>query len=210
MLIDREYLYTYKRNFTTVELISKEKHFLTTQYNYSYHLIKGNNNSVFVGHYQEPTSYQFTIAANGVISNKTAINVPIKSKDVLKTVYNSAQNTLVNLLENKVYSVANQNLLYSYESPYYSSIINTQGTTIYGTNNDANWSINENSLHKKEVIKTKLSPLSTSKIATDGYSHFIFENYKGQIISISSGLKRTNLYYGAPNSTRDIFIEILE
>ncbi len=210
VLIDREYLYTYKRNFTTVELISKERHFLTTQYNYSYHLIKGKNNSVFVGHYEEPTCFSFSIDANGTISNKTVINVPIKSKDDLKTVYNSTQNTLVNLLENKVYSVANQSLLYSYESPYYSSILNTQGTTIYGTNNDASWSINENSLHKKEVIKTKLSPLSTSKIATDGYSHFIFENYKGQIISISSGLKRTNLYYGAPNSTRDIFIEILE
>lgn len=210
VFIDREYLYTYKRNFTTVELISKEKHFLTTQYNYSYYLIKANNNTVIVGHYQEPNSYQFTINTNGAIESKVALNIPIKSKEAIQTTYNSAQNTLINLSENKVYSMATKNLLYTYESPYYSSMLNTLGTTVYGTNNDANWSIDNNSLHKKEVIKTKLSPLTTSKITTEGYSHFIFENYKGQIISISSGLKRANLYYNAPNNIRDIFIEILE
>ena len=210
VLIDREYLYTYKRNFTTVELISKEKHFLNTKYNYSYHLLKTSNNTVLVGHYEEPNSYQFTINTNGTVESKVAVNIPIKSKDAIQTMYNAAQNTLINLAENKVYSVATKNLLYTYESPYYSYMLNTLGTAVYGTNNDASWSVNNTSLHKKEVIKTKFSPLTTSKITTDGYSHFIFENYKGEIISISSGLKRANLYYDAPNNIQDIFIEILE
>lgn len=208
VIIDSKNIYTYQRENANFSLVSKTSHFSNSLNDYRYHLLKISNNQIIVGHFNEPKSMSFTMNSIGEITDKKIVNSPLKSKFRKKTIYNSQNESITNLLENRIYSSTTFNLIKSFETPYFPSSVSTNGNFILGTNNNSEWTIDENSLHKKEVQVFDINTNSTKVINTLGYSHLIFEDYLGKTISISSGFKRENLERNT--SKRDIFVEIIE
>ncbi len=52
-----------------------------------------------------------------------------------------------------MYSTNTYSFLESFEEPYFPSGISENGISIFGTNNDPDWQITQESLHAKEAIK---------------------------------------------------------
>ncbi|WP_189605691.1 hypothetical protein [Salinimicrobium marinum] len=201
-------IFTYKRTNANLEFIDKKEHFSTHFGNGNYHLIPLKGNEILVGYFQEPQSFKFSISSTGKISNQQLVNIPIKSRWKKKTLYSPERDYVVNLLENRLYSTNSFNLEDSFEKPYYPSGISRNGNLILGSsNNPDDYSGNESTFERK----IQLYNLSTGKVTTvesKGFPHLLFENYLGQIISISSGFYRQNLENSTPKP--DIFVEVIQ
>jgi len=205
--VSNDHVYTCTRDNANLVVIDKQLHNASNPVNSRYHLLSLENGKIILGHHNNPTSVTFLIDSYGMISNRTIVNVSINSQWQKKTIYNAAQNYLINLLENRIYSITDFSLLESFEQPYYPTGISINGNLILGSNNDPNWSVTDDSLHEKIARIFNRSSQEVNTFASKGYPHLIFENHQGQIISISSGLKRDNLERDSQKP--DIFIEII-
>lgn len=205
---DSETIYTYKRNNTGLEFISKKAHFTANYGNTDYHLIPLKNGEILVGHYQEAKSYKFSINAMGELSEGELVNIPITSRGQKKTFYSPNKDYVINLDENKIYSTLTWNWQESFESPYFPSGISRNGNLILGSNNDPGENITSEAIHEKKARIYNLTTKNVTTVETKGYPHLLFENHQGQIISISSGFKRASLDNFAPK--QDLFVEIVQ
>ena len=127
--------------------------------------------------------------------------------------YCAAADLLVDSDPNRLYSSTTfQNIgsffqnIGSFEKPNFPTGISLDGNRIFGTDNDYGWNIDDNSPHKKEALIFDRSNSTITKIETLGYPQILFENFRGEVISISSGLKKETLYRDVAD-TADIFIE---
>tara|TARA_R110000868_G_scaffold158589_4_gene386827 strand:+ start:27819 stop:29900 length:2082 start_codon:yes stop_codon:yes gene_type:complete len=205
IMSDNDYLMSFKREGNSLLEISRQIHFSEHQAFSSYQILPISNDQIILGHYNENSSLLFTISQTGEITNRTVINSVIRSADESDIKYSSSQNKIFGLKEHNVYSDSNFNLLQTFIEPNFALGISTNGDLILGSNNDPTWSIDENSLHEKKAIVYNLSTQSKKEYNTKGYPHIIFQNYLGELISISSGFKRKNLKDYPPKP--DIFIE---
>lgn len=207
VLSDNQFVYSYSRDNANFTLIDKVPHYNSSQSNYMYHIIKLDNNDFVLGHHDETQGITFSVDGNGNLINKTFVDLPIKSTFNNHTYYNSDQKQVINMLENKIYSTETFEYTRSFDLPYYPTGISNNGTLVLGSNNDPEWQVTDNSLHKKE---TKIFNLTSNFLDTKvsiGYPLLLFENHLGQIISISSGFKRKSLHQENPK--KDLFIEII-
>lgn len=209
IVVNDNNVYTYVRENANITLIDTKPHFTDRQSYYNYQLEVLKNNTLLVGHFEEPTSYLYTLADNGTLNQGQTVSIPILDNWEYDSQYNPAGNYVINFSENRLYSTTNFSLMESFESPYFPSGTSKNGTLIFGSNNDPNWQITPESIHaKKAVIYNRLTK-QTSTITTIGYPHIIFENFLGKIISISSGLKKDNIQQNI-NDRSDLFVEIIE
>lgn len=206
---DGDDVFTYSRDNSNLTLIDTKPHFSNFQSGYDYSIFEIENNQLLVGHINEPNSILYSMDSNGDLTNQSTVALPIKEYGTRKSQYNSTDNYIINFVENKLYSTTNFTLLESFNQPNFGSGISNDGKMIYGSNNDSNWSVNENSQHTKEAIIFNRLTQQTTTITTIGYPHVIFENYNGDVISISSGLKKEDLNQNINNKT-DLFIEIID
>src|SRR5690606_9399134 len=116
---------------------------------------------------------------------KRTVDIPITAIRHWETLINSANGTLVNFQENRVYNLAST-AYRSFEQPYFPLALSTDGTKIIGTNNNPEWTIERESLHSKQVQILDLNSSNISVFNTEGYPHYLFENHLGQIISLST------------------------
>lgn len=209
VVVDGDNVYTFIRDNANMEIVDTKPHFSKHQSSYNYKAFALNNNKLLVGHNNEATSYLFALTANGLMNQEQIVSIPILNGWEQKSQYNPAGNYLINFLENRLYSTTSFNLLQSFESPYFPSGTSQDGTLIFGSNNDPKWEISPKSIHAKEaVIFNRLTKQSTT-VSTIGYPHIIFENAVGDIISISSGLKKDDI--GQNNNHKaDIFLETIQ
>lgn len=208
ILTDNDDVFTYVRDNANFTLVDSKPHYANHQGTYNYQVFDLNGNQLLVGHNNEPNSLVYTMDANGMLTLEQTVAVPIVSGSDEKSLYSSSGNYIINLLENRLYSTTSFTFLESFEEPYYPSGVSQDGTKIFGTNNDPNWQITDESLHEKEaIIYTRLTQ-ALEAIETIGYPHVIFENFNGDIISISSGLKKDDIGQNI-NDKADIFMEIV-
>ncbi|MGB5700989.1 lipocalin family protein [Muriicola sp.] len=208
VFIDADNVYTCSRDNANLTLLDQQAHFGTTGSNYPFHLIPLGNNKLVIGNDASSTSISFVVSNEGLLTQKTNPNFVVRSQFKSKTLYNAAGNYLINLLENRTYNATDFSFRSSFEAPYFTSGVSIDGSTFLGSNNDPFWPVQENSLHEKKAQLFNSSTSSLETIDTKGYPHLLFENSQGQIISVSSGVKRERLDSFSPRP--DLFIEIIK
>lgn len=209
IITDGDDVYTFKRDNSNFELIDTKPHFPNHQASFNYKLFTLNNNKVLLGHYNENSSYLYNLGTDGSLVQDQIVSIPILSNWNNKTQYNAASNYIINFSENRLYSTINYSLLESFGEPYFSSGTSLNGQMIFGSNNDPDWQINAESIHAKEaVIFNRITGL-TDTVSTIGYPQVIFENSSGEVISISSGLKKNGINQNI-NNKADLFLEIID
>ncbi|SFD34645.1 lipocalin family protein [Algibacter pectinivorans] len=206
LFITNNEVYTFTRDNANLTLVDSKPHFTNHQGSFYYKCFGLNNNKIIVGHNNEVNSYVFDIDVNGVLSFNQIVPIPILNNWESKSEYNAAGQYIINFKENRLYSTSSFALLESFEEPYFSSGLSIDGTTIFGTNNDPNWQVNSESIHKKEALQFNRNTQLVTKTPTIGYPLVVFENYKGDVMGISSGLKKERLTDNI-NDKADIFIE---
>jgi len=202
---DSETIYTYKRTNGNLELVDQAGHFSNHYGNSNYHLILLENRKIVVGNINESKSYRFSVDERGFISDKELVDIPVKSRWEKQTLYSEERDYIINLAENKIYSTVSNDLKSSFEEPYFPSNISRNGNMIFGTNNDPEWNLDNESIHEREAKAFNLTTNHVTSFSTKGYPHFLFENHRGELISVSSGFKRRSLNEDTPRP--DIFVE---
>ena len=208
VIADQTYVYTYKRDNANFTLVDKKSHFTNPPSNYKFHMIALKNNQILIGHYEEPNSISFNVTSQGQLIEKGIKEIPFKSQYRKQSFFNPEKNYVINFLENRIYSTITYSYSKSFETPYFPTGLSSNGNLILGTNNDPEWQIEENSLHEKKVQALDLNSNLVKEYTTKGYPQLVFQNYLGQIVSVSSGLKRQRLE--STTAKRDLFIEVVE
>ncbi len=190
-------------------MVDSKPHFPNHQGSFNYQAFALNNNKILVGHNNEGNSYVYALGTNGLMTQEQIVSIPIMDNWNDKTQYNAAGDYIINYSENRLYSTTSFSLLQSFEEPYFPSGTSLNGEDIFGSNNDPNWQITPESIHAKEAVIFNRITQQNQTIATVGYPHVIFENYLGQIVSISSGLKKDDIRQNI-NNKADLFLEIID
>ena len=209
ILVDNDDVFTFTRDNANFELVDSKPHFPNHQGNYNYQVFALNSNKILVGHNNEDNSYVYALGSDGSITQEQIVSIPIMDNWNDKTQYNAAGDYIINYSENRLYSTTSFSLLQSFEEPYFPSGTSLNGEDIFGSNNDPNWQITPESIHAKEAVIFNRITQQNQTIATVGYPHVIFENYLGQIVSISSGLKKDDIRQNI-NNKADLFLEIID
>jgi hypothetical protein len=209
IVVNNDNIYTLTRDNANLDLVDTKPHFPNHQGSYNYQGFALNNNKLLVGHNNEDTSYLYAVATNGLMSQEQIVPIPILDNWEHESQYNAAGNYLINFSENRLYSTNTFALLQSFESPYFPSGTSQDGTLIFGSNNDPDWQITPESIHAKEAVIYNRITQQASTISTIGYPHIIFENAFGELVSISSGLKKDDIRQNI-NNKADIFLEIIQ
>ncbi|MCR9228192.1 MAG: hypothetical protein NXH90_12295 [Flavobacteriaceae bacterium] len=123
--------------------------------------------------------------------------------------YNAAADILVDSDPNRVYSSTTFQNLGSFEKPNFPTGLSADDSKFFGADNNYRWNIDYDSPHKKEALIFDRNSSVITTIETVGYPHILFENFRGEVTSLSSGLKRATLYRDLAD-TPDIFIEKVE
>ena len=206
ILTDGDDIFTYNRDNANFYLIDSNPHFTEHQGSYNYQVFELNDNKLLVGHNNEANSMIYNLNTSGSVALEQTVPIPIKDAGNNQSVYNAIQEYIVNFEQNRMYSTSSYSFLESFEQPYYPSGISEDGNYIFGSNNDPDWQITSESLHAKEAIVLNRQTQAIETIETIGYPHIIFENFNGDIISISSGFKKDNIGQQI-NDRADVFME---
>jgi hypothetical protein len=206
---DGDNIFTYSRNNSNLTLIDVKPHFTEHQSSYNYSVFEIENNQLLLGHLNEANSILYKMDGNGFLTEERTVTVPIKQDNTRNSHYNSEDNYIINFKEKQLYTTNSFSLLSSFQQPNFASGISKNGKSIYGSDNDPDWSINDNVQHKKEALILNRTTQQVQTFTTKGYPHIIFENYKGEVISISSGMKKEDLY-NKINDKVDLFIEVIK
>lgn len=205
---DHDYIYVFKREEDKLINLDKQEHF-TAHHGYAtYHMIPMEDSQILVGHYAEPKALKFSIDSNGKLQNRTEVPAIISSDFKNKTSYSPGGNHFVNLQDRKVYSAKDFSLIQNFDSPVFPTALGLNGNLVLGTANHPAWPIETNSPHQRQAQTYDLTSRQLNTYETKGYPLFVFENHLGQIISISSGLKRSDLDKATPAA--DLFVERVE
>lgn len=209
VLIDSNYIYTYTRDKGQLTLIDKKTHFTKHQSSYYYNVLEIEKNQLLLGHKNEVNSILYSIDYQGFLNQIKTISLPIMQSEKINLHYNAADSYIINFSEKRIFSTTNFSELTSFNQPNFACGISVDGNYIFGSNNNPDWSVSDDGQQKKEAIIFNRKTQQIETIATKGYPHVIFENYKGKIISISSGMKRDRIK-NTISDTKDLFIEIIK
>jgi hypothetical protein len=208
ILVNRSELYILTRDNANLTLISSGPHYPSPQGNSRYELFNLSNQRILVGHFFEPNSIVFSLDVDGNIVDSQFVDFGVGIDNDDKTLLNQQAKYLLDTAENRLYSTDTFDVIESFEFPTFPVETNIDGNLIFGTNNDPDWQISAESPHKKEAVIYDINTKQIQEITTIGYPHFVFEDYNGNLISISTGFKKETMYQNI-NGKADIFIEQL-
>lgn len=203
---DNNFIYSYSRNGAHLTLVDKKNHFTAHQGMYKYSVFEIGNNQLILGHRYESNSIVYNMSANGMLTKNQTVALPIKEYGTRKTQHSAAGKYLINFDENRMYSTQNFSFLQSFQQPNFASGISKDGAQVFGSNNNPEWQISNDSDHKKEVVIFNRITTQVLKVRTKGYPQVVFEGYNGKILSISTGIKREGLGRNIDDRV-DVFIE---
>lgn len=202
-------IFTLKRDNTNLSLIDSAPHFTKHQGDIWHRLFVLSNNRVLIGHPNEPNSIVKSLDDNGLIVSTETVDFSIRVLNNEKTLNNTFAEYMLDAVENRLYNTDTFQQIESFEFPNFPTATSTYGVKIFGTNNDPDWQVNTDSPYKREAVIYDRNSKLVQEITSIGYPHFIFEDYIGNIISISTGFKKESLYENI-NGKADIFIEQLD
>ncbi|MCM5663689.1 lipocalin family protein [Galbibacter mesophilus] len=202
---DHDYVYTLRRNNDILNLLDKQPHFSEHQAFFNYKILKITDNEFLVGHNYEGKSYRYTLDDNGTIINSTSVDIPMYN-DILRTFFNPISKEIFNCFRKEIYSTNSYSLKNTLTYPETTYGISEDGNLLYGTSNNPS-SLGED--FTKNVLIHDRKNQTTRTIASKGFPHLLFQNYKGQLVSISSYFKRENLKSHSFVNP-DFFVEIIE
>lgn len=208
IITDYDHIFTYSRNDNNLTLIDKKLHFTEHQSSYDYSVLEIKNDQLIVGHRNETNSILYDTDANGFLTKKNTIPINLIQNEERNVQYNSISDYIINYQENKLYSSNNFSILSTFQQPNFGTGVSINGQEIYGSSNNPDWSIDNSSDHKKEATIFNRQTQNTQTLTTTGYPMLIFENYLGNLISISSGMKKEKIESNI-NDKADLFIEII-
>lgn len=208
ILTDGNYIYSYIRNGADFTLVDSKSHFSNHQGFYKYSVFEIENNQLLLGHKNESSSMVYAIDNNGMLSYLKTVALPIKESGMRQSQYNAAGHYMINFEDRNLYSTLNFSSLGFFQQPHFASGISNNGSKIYGSNNDPNWSIDDTGVQAKEAVIFARGTQQVQTLTTKGYPQVIFQNYKGDVLSISSGLKKSHLRESI-SYTMDLFMEKL-
>ena len=206
LFIDSDELFTLKRDNTNLSLVDSAAHFTQHHGNTWHRLFMISDDRVLIGHPSESNSFVKSLDASGFVIGSEMVNYSIQGINSLKTIPNRIAGYMLNTGENRIYDTDTFQILESFEFPSFPSGTSVNGNLIFGTNNDPDWQINAESPHKREAVIYSRVSGQVDELNTIGYPHFIFEDYKGDLISISSGFKKEGLEQNI-NGKADVFLE---
>ena len=207
VIVNNDQIFTLKRDNANLFLVDSAAHYAENMTLSAYRIFGLKDNKVLLGHSQASTSFVFTLDTDGTILDSQSVNLQFPGGfNNEQFLYSDAGDILVDTDQNRIYSSVTYQYLNSFESPQFPSGISLDGSEIFGTNNDPDWYISSESLHKKEAIIHNRNTSQTTFVETLGYPHVIFENGSGEIFSVSSGFKKEDLSRNV-NNKADIFIE---
>ncbi|RXJ51483.1 fibronectin type III domain-containing protein [Gelidibacter gilvus] len=209
ILTDQNSIFSYDRNGSDFSLVDSKPHFSNHQGFYKYSVFEIENKQLLLGHKNEANSMIYNIDSNGMLSYLKTVAVPIKESGMRQSQYNAAGHYMINFEDRNLYSTLDFSSLGSFQQPHFASGVSNNGSKIYGSNNDPSWSIDDTGAQIKEAVIFTRGTQQVQTLTTNGYPHVIFQNYKGNVLSISSGLKKSRLREGI-SYTMDLFIEKLE
>ena len=210
IISDHNNVFTLKRDNANLFLIDTEQHFTNHQGGGRYEFIPLLNNQIVLGHPNESSSFVFTMDGEGNFIESQSVNLQFRALfRNERLLYNATSNLLLDTGQNRFYSSLSFQFDSSFEEPYFPLELNLDGTKVFGTNNDPDWNINSQSLHKKEAVILDRNTMTVTKQQTLGYPHVLFESRDGELISISSGFKKQNVYQSI-NNKADLFMERLK
>lgn len=209
LLTDDDNLNSYSRSGSIMTLVDTKPHFVNHQSSYNYSFFEIENKQLLVGHKNESISMLYQLDSDGQLSYLKNVEVPIKNSRMQKSQYNLAGHVLLNSEDRGLFSTKDFSSLGSFQYPAAASGMSSNGNLIYGSNNDPSWSIDDTSPHKKEAIIYNWKSHVVQTVPTKGYPLVVFQSPKGDVFSISSGLKKSDLYEDL-SYTQDLFIERLE
>ncbi len=193
IITDSDAIYTLKRDNTNLRFVDSRPHFSAHHGSGRYQAFVLQNDRLLVGHASEPNSMVYTIDMDGTILSTETVGIKVNNWNNDKTLFNFQDEYVLDSAENSLYSTASFTFLESFEMPVYPSGTSIDGQEIFGTNNDPDWQITNESPHKKEAVILNRDSNELTEIETLGYPHVIFQNYSGDIFSISKGLKAKSL-----------------
>ncbi|TRZ45105.1 hypothetical protein DMZ48_04965 [Robertkochia solimangrovi] len=182
---DHDYVNIYKRNTDVLELIDRQPHFEKHQSSGLYYLKSLTDNRIMIGHRNEPYSYIFSYDSEGMI---TLIDTTVPTQTPT-TLYSSITNTLINSKNKNILDGDTYQSVGSYIYPAVPNTISKDGDRLLGSNNDPLGMYT----HEKKAYIYEIDSQTELSIETKGYPHYLFESYDGKLISISTGLLRSNL-----------------
>jgi hypothetical protein len=206
LFTDRTKLDSYSRTGTSLSLISSnslyDKRFSGSEIN----LIDIGQNRILIGNVTQSQGLIVGINDNGELSNvATAVAINLYPRNIFKSLFSKDEQYVLNPSNNTIYSADTYNLITTLNSKFFTSGISNNGKLILGTNNNPETS--STSFHEKNVKILNYPDLSEQVYESKGYPQFLFQNYRGQIISISKGTVGT-LSRNSPE--KDLFLEIIE
>jgi hypothetical protein len=169
-------------------------------------LIDIRQNRILIGNVTQSQGLIVGINDNGELSNvATAVAINLYPRNIFKSLFSKDEQYVLNPSNNTIYSADTYNLITTLNSKFFTSGISNNGKLILGTNNNPETS--STSFHEKNVKILNYPDLSEQVYESKGYPQFLFQNYRGQIISISKGTVGT-LSRNSPE--KDLFLEIIE
>jgi len=207
-ITDSDKLYTFSRDNAVITSISETDLTFNTQNAGNFQILPLNGSKVLVGHEFDSESYTLNIESDGQITNKTTI-LSVNWKDFKKTLfYNSAADIILDNAERGIYETQNFSFSIFYDRPFLATGLSTDGSTVLGTDNDPEWTIDEISMHERKAVFFDINTAVSIDRNTIGYPLLVFENNLGQRVSISSWFKREDIARSNPKP--DLFVEILD
>lgn len=207
VLSDNDNMFTLERNNGSLTLIDVAPHFAQHQGSTGYEFIILKSGQYLLGHPNETTSLVFELDANGNFTGSQSVNIQFRSfYNNERLLYSSVGDVLLDTQGQQLFSGVTFQNAGTFARPNVPSGISVDGSTIFGTDNEYDWGINNLSQHKKEAILFNRNTSALTTIETIGYPHILFENFRGEVIGISSGFKKEDLYQNI-NNTSDFFIE---
>jgi hypothetical protein len=204
---DNDKLYTLSRSGGTYSVIAEAYMNASGQNAGLFQVIPIGNGRVLTGHEGAETSYTFDILANGQITNQISRSA-LEWKDYKKTFfYNSTADLVLDTELDDVFDAQNFSTVQNVDRPNILTALNLNGTLVLGTDNDPEWTIDEDSMHSRKAFSFGIGTAVVTEQETIGYPHLVFENNAGQRVSISSWFKREGLRGSAPRP--DLFVEVL-
>jgi len=203
---DSKSIFSYTRNGSELTLLDSKPHFSNHQHTYNYTAFEIDNNQLLLGHTGESTSKVYKLNSNGTLAPSKTVAVPIKATGIGHFQYSASGHYVINYDDGQYYSTKNFSKLGALQPSQFGSGISNNGIKIYGSNNNPNWSISLSGEHTKEIFVYDRLNKQLQTVATQGYPQVVFENYRGQVYALSTGLiKRT--VHESLNNTLDLFIE---
>lgn len=204
LVADRSKLYSFKRTNNELSLISEsnlyDESFCCSRLN----IINIKQNRILVGNKNKSKGIVIAIDSDGVLNGRTLVDARNTSEWDNTSLFSGDNKYVLDLSSRSIYSTETFNKITNLNQNYYPSGISLNGSLILGTNNSSQDDVSV--FHEKKVRVLNYPSLNEQVYESKGYPLVVFENYLGQIISISKS------FIGGLDTSdakKDLFIEVI-